>query len=100
MRAPLVAEKGPEQAIRIARATRMPLRIAAKIPRAETAYFKKCLEPQIDGEGVRLIGEVKRGLFRDSSFAIGTGQSRPLKAKSPARRRDRKYTRTECNGPT
>jgi glycosyltransferase involved in cell wall biosynthesis len=36
----------------------MPLRIAAKIPRAETAYFKKCLEPQIDGEDVRLIGEV------------------------------------------
>jgi glycosyltransferase involved in cell wall biosynthesis len=54
----LVAEKGPEQAIRIARATRMPLHIAAKIPRAETAYFKKYLEPQIDGEDVRLVGEV------------------------------------------
>jgi glycosyltransferase involved in cell wall biosynthesis len=54
----LTAEKGPEQAIRIARAARMPLRIAAKIPRAETAYFKKCLDPQIDGENVRLIGEV------------------------------------------
>src|SRR6201991_4260695 len=54
----LTAEKGPEQAIHIARAARMPLRIAAKIPRAETAYFKKCLEPQIDGEDVRLIGEV------------------------------------------
>ena len=54
----LTAEKGPEQAIRIARAAGMPLRIAAKIPRAETAYFKKCLEPQIDGEDVRLIGEV------------------------------------------
>jgi hypothetical protein len=36
----------------------MPLRITAKIPRAETAYFKKYLEPQIDGEDVRLIGEV------------------------------------------
>jgi glycosyltransferase involved in cell wall biosynthesis len=54
----LTAEKGPEEAIRIARAARMPLRIAAKIPRAETAYFKKHLEPQIDGEVVRLIGEV------------------------------------------
>src|SRR5690349_3774988 len=39
----LTAEKGPEAAIRIARAVRMPLRIAAKIPRAETAYFKKKL---------------------------------------------------------
>jgi glycosyltransferase involved in cell wall biosynthesis len=36
----------------------MPLRIAAKIPRAETVYFKKRLEPQIDGETIRLIGEV------------------------------------------
>ena len=36
----------------------MPLRIAAKIPRAETAYFKKKLQPYIDGERVELIGEV------------------------------------------
>jgi glycosyltransferase involved in cell wall biosynthesis len=54
----LTAEKGPEDAIRIARAAGMPLKIAAKIPRAETAYFKKHLEPQIDGAMVRLIGEV------------------------------------------
>lgn len=54
----LTAEKGPEDAIRIARAARMPLRIAAKIPRAETAYFKKQLEPHIDGQNVRLVGEV------------------------------------------
>ncbi|MBV8397852.1 MAG: glycosyltransferase family 4 protein [Acetobacteraceae bacterium] len=54
----LTVEKGPEDAIRIARAAGMPLRIAAKIPRAETAYFKKHLEPQIDGETIRLIGEV------------------------------------------
>ncbi|RQH09495.1 glycosyltransferase family 4 protein [Bradyrhizobium sp. RP6] len=54
----LTAEKGPEAAIRIARAVQLPLRIAAKIPRAETAYFKKKLEPEIDGETVQLIGEV------------------------------------------
>jgi glycosyltransferase involved in cell wall biosynthesis len=54
----LVAEKGPEDAIRIARATQKPLRIAAKIPRAETVYFKKQLEPLIDGNQVRLVGEV------------------------------------------
>jgi glycosyltransferase involved in cell wall biosynthesis len=54
----LTVEKGPEDAIRIARAAGMPLRIAAKIPRAETAYFKKHLKPQIDGETIRLIGEV------------------------------------------
>lgn len=54
----LTAEKGPEDAIRIARAAGRPLRIAAKIPRAETAYFKKNLEPHVDGEKVQLVGEV------------------------------------------
>jgi glycosyltransferase involved in cell wall biosynthesis len=54
----LTAEKGPEDAIRIARAAGMPLRIAAKVPRGEAAYFKKHLKPQIDGAEVQLIGEV------------------------------------------
>src|SRR3954463_3285683 len=54
----LTAEKGPEAAIRIARAAKMPLRIAAKVPRGERGCFKEKLEPQIDGEQVRLTGEV------------------------------------------
>lgn len=54
----ITAEKGPEVAIRIARAAKMPLRIAAKVPRGERTYFKEKLEPQIDGKQVQLIGEV------------------------------------------
>jgi glycosyltransferase involved in cell wall biosynthesis len=54
----LTAEKGPEAAIRIARAAKMPLRIAAKVPRGERGYFKEKLEPQIDGKHVQLSGEV------------------------------------------
>src|SRR5258708_30691878 len=54
----LTAEKGPEAAIRIARAVKMPLRIAAKVPRGERNYFKEKLEPQIDGAQVQLTGEV------------------------------------------
>ena len=54
----LTAEKGPETAIRIARATGMQLRIAAKLPRGERRYFKERLEPQIDGAQITLIGEV------------------------------------------
>jgi len=54
----LTADKGPEAAIRIARAAGMPLHIAAKVPRGERRYFKERLEPQIDGDQVRLIGEV------------------------------------------
>lgn len=54
----LTADKGPEDAIRIAHGARMPLRIAAKIPRVETAYFKKHVEPHIDNEKIQLVGEV------------------------------------------
>jgi glycosyltransferase involved in cell wall biosynthesis len=54
----LTPDKGPEDAIRIARAVGMPLRIAAKVPRGEAAYFNKHLQPQIDGAQVQLIGEV------------------------------------------
>jgi glycosyltransferase involved in cell wall biosynthesis len=54
----LTAEKGPEPAIRIARAVGMPLQIAAKVPRGETTYFRERIEPQVDGKQVRLIGEV------------------------------------------
>jgi glycosyltransferase involved in cell wall biosynthesis len=61
----LTAEKGPEVAIRIARAVGMPLHIAAKVPRGERRYFKETLEPQIDGDQVRLIGEVNDKTKRD-----------------------------------
>jgi len=58
----LTAEKGPEEAIGIARASKMPLRIAAKIPRAETVYFKKRIAPHIDGRHVELLqtGELSK----------------------------------------
>jgi glycosyltransferase involved in cell wall biosynthesis len=54
----LTAEKGPEVAMRIARAGKMPLHIAAKVPRSDREYFRNKLEPQIDGKEVVLIGEV------------------------------------------
>ena len=54
----LTAEKGPETAMRIARAAKMPLHIAAKVPQGERTYFKEKIEPQIDGTEVRLTGEV------------------------------------------
>jgi glycosyltransferase involved in cell wall biosynthesis len=54
----LSAEKGPEAAIRLARAASMPLRIAAKLPRAERGYFKEQIEPLVDGKQIELVGEV------------------------------------------
>jgi len=54
----LTADKGPEEAIRIARAAGMPLRIAAKVPRSESGYFNDRLQPLIDGKQIQLAGEV------------------------------------------
>jgi glycosyltransferase involved in cell wall biosynthesis len=45
-------------AIRLARATGMPLRMAAKIPRAETRYYKERLQPMVDGEQIQIVGEL------------------------------------------
>jgi glycosyltransferase involved in cell wall biosynthesis len=54
----LTQDKGPEAAIRIALAAGMPLHMAAKLPKGERKYFKDQLEPKIDGQRIRLIGEV------------------------------------------
>jgi glycosyltransferase involved in cell wall biosynthesis len=54
----LTEDKGPEDVVRIALATGRQLRIAAKLPRGETTYFKNHLQPYIDGEKIELIGEV------------------------------------------
>jgi glycosyltransferase involved in cell wall biosynthesis len=54
----ITAEKGPDIAIRVARAAGLPLRIAAKVPRAENRYFNETIKPLLDGNNVRFVGEV------------------------------------------
>jgi glycosyltransferase involved in cell wall biosynthesis len=54
----LTPEKGPDVAIRIARAAGQPLKIAAKVPRDERRYFKERLDPLVDGKQIQIIGEV------------------------------------------
>jgi glycosyltransferase involved in cell wall biosynthesis len=54
----LAPEKGPDTAIRVAKAAKMPLRIAAKIPRGETRYFRETIKPLVDGHEVQFVGEV------------------------------------------
>lgn len=55
----LTKEKGPETVIHLAKATGLPLRMAAKIPRSETRCYKECLQPIIDGQQIQLVGELK-----------------------------------------
>ncbi len=57
----LTKEKGPETAIHLAKATGVPLRMVAKVPRSETRYYKECLQPLIDGQQIQLVGELKDG---------------------------------------
>jgi glycosyltransferase involved in cell wall biosynthesis len=51
-------EKGIEAAIRIARASGLTLRIAAKVDRVDEEYFRSKIEPAIDGKGVEFVGEI------------------------------------------
>jgi glycosyltransferase involved in cell wall biosynthesis len=51
-------EKRPDRAILIARALGIPLKMAAKVDRADEAYFRTEIAPLLDGPGVEFIGEI------------------------------------------
>jgi glycosyltransferase involved in cell wall biosynthesis len=51
-------EKPPDRAISIARALGIPLKIAAKVDRADEVYFRTVIEPLLDGPGVEFVGEI------------------------------------------
>ena len=51
-------EKGPVDAIRIARSLGIPLKIAAKVDAADEVYFRNHVKPLLDAPGVEFIGEV------------------------------------------
>jgi len=54
----IAPEKGPDRAIRIARACGLPLRIAAKVDRADRHYFDTVVRPMLGSPGVQMIGEI------------------------------------------
>jgi glycosyltransferase involved in cell wall biosynthesis len=51
-------EKRPDRAIAIARALNVPLKIAAKVDRADEVYFREQIEPLLAEPGVEFIGEI------------------------------------------
>jgi len=51
-------EKGVDRAIKVAQALSIPLKIAAKVDRADEAYFRDQIAPLFKGPGVEFIGEI------------------------------------------
>jgi glycosyltransferase involved in cell wall biosynthesis len=62
-------EKGVDRAIRIARRCGMPLKIAAKVDRADQDYFDATVRPLLSSPGVEFIGEIDDA--RKSEFLSG-----------------------------
>ena len=54
----IAPEKGPDRAIRIARAAGIPLKIAAKVDRVDQVYFDTVIRPMLADGGVEMIGEI------------------------------------------
>lgn len=51
-------EKRPDQAILLAKACKIPLKLAAKIDPADKEYFRQRVEPLLDSPWVEYVGEV------------------------------------------
>jgi glycosyltransferase involved in cell wall biosynthesis len=66
----IVEEKGPHRAIRVARAAGRPLVLAGTVQPRHERFFADEIQPQIDGERVRWVGEVggarKQRLFAEA----------------------------------
>ncbi len=54
----LSPEKGPLEAIKIARASGLPLKMAGKIDAVDRDFYREQIEPLIDGEQIHYLGEV------------------------------------------
>jgi glycosyltransferase involved in cell wall biosynthesis len=54
----IAPEKGPHAAIRIAQASEVPLRIAAKVDGADEVFYRETVEPLLARGGAQLVGEI------------------------------------------
>jgi glycosyltransferase involved in cell wall biosynthesis len=61
-------EKRPDRAIAIASALGLPLKIAAKVDKADEAYFREVIAPLLDRPGVEFVGEIND---RDKTRFLG-----------------------------
>jgi glycosyltransferase involved in cell wall biosynthesis len=66
----MTEEKGPHRAIRVAKASGRPLVLAGVVQPGHERFFSREVEPHIDGQAIRYVGEVggarKQRLFADA----------------------------------
>jgi glycosyltransferase involved in cell wall biosynthesis len=65
-------EKRPDRAIRMARMLGIPLKIAAKVDKADDAYFREKIAPLLSDPGIEFIGEINE---RSKSKFLGEAQA-------------------------
>ena len=66
-------EKRPDVAIRVARLAGVPLKIAAKVDRADAEYFRQTIRPLLDHPLVEYIGEIgedQKAAFLGNALAL------------------------------
>jgi glycosyltransferase involved in cell wall biosynthesis len=66
-------EKRPDRAIAIARAAGLPLKIAAKVDKADESYFRDVIAPMLGGDGIEFVGEINesaKGAFLGKAAAL------------------------------
>jgi glycosyltransferase involved in cell wall biosynthesis len=66
-------EKGPVDAIRIAKSLGIPLKIAAKVDKLDESCFREVVQPMLSTEGVDFIGEINeraKGPFLRDAIAL------------------------------
>jgi glycosyltransferase involved in cell wall biosynthesis len=66
-------EKGADRAIEIAKRVSMPLKIAAKVDRADRRYFKREIEPLLTQSHVEWVGEIsdkQKNEFLGNAYAL------------------------------
>ncbi|PPQ33488.1 glycosyltransferase family 4 protein [Rhodopila globiformis] len=69
----IAPEKGPDSAIRIARACGIPLKIAAKVDRADQSWFDAVIRPLLQDGGVEMVGEIsddRKAAFLSGAVAL------------------------------
>lgn len=78
----LSPEKAPHLAIEVARTLDLPLILAAKLDATDLAYMRERIEPKLDGDRIRWIGEVDE-TERNRLMAGALCLINPLQWKEP-----------------